>query len=121
MKTLDEVIRFLEEKQKIDDWDIRRDALHYLKEYQGLSKMWNDKLDKEQANPPLTWDELKGMAGKPVWLEHPKTGEAHWAIIGNWYDESEMRLFLAEDENAYYVSRELYEEGILQAYRKERE
>lgn len=48
---------------------VKADALHYLKEFQGLSKMWNDKLDKEQTNPALTWDELRTMAGKPVWVE----------------------------------------------------
>ena len=71
MKTLDEVIKALEYcLNPVDNFgncnaecpyihccdpsnhDVTEDALHYLKEFQGLSKMWNDKLDKEQANHP---------------------------------------------------------------------
>ena len=87
MKTLDEVIKGIEHCHEDNCMDCPyqfepkdfgcvdqanyTDALHYLKEFQGLSKMWNDKLDKEQENPPLTWDELKQMEGKPVWVEMP--------------------------------------------------
>ena len=42
--------------------------------------MWNDRLDKEQENPPLTWDELRKMKGKPVWLEGNNI-KPHWDII----------------------------------------
>ena len=36
MKTLEEVIGFMEERQKTEDWDVRRDALEYLKSYKEM-------------------------------------------------------------------------------------
>ena len=82
MKTLDEVIIMCKEKNHLD-YDglcsIINDALFYLQEYKGLSKMWNDKLDKEQQNKPLTWEELRQMNDKPVWWVYREVGE--WLTI----------------------------------------
>ena len=56
------------------------DALHYLKEYRKL-----DSLDAvafpEDDNQPLTWDELKQMEGKPVWVEYGTFSDSGWALI----------------------------------------
>lgn len=42
-----------------------------------------EKAMKTVDNPPLTWDELKDMEGKPVWIEGPLiTGGPHWIIVG---------------------------------------
>ena len=54
MRTLDEVITGMTElvlsgKTK-DVKEVVTDALKFLKEFRGLLKMWNDKLDKEQEN-----------------------------------------------------------------------
>lgn len=72
MKTLDEVIKAFEYTYENDPiaWTYGVDALHYLKEYQkqrdqidalpdyyDLVNFWT----KSQANPELTWDELKNM------------------------------------------------------------
>jgi hypothetical protein len=40
---------------------------------------------EQQANPPLTWDELKQMEGKPVWVEsHGDITEfTGWTIVRN--------------------------------------
>lgn len=55
------------------------DALYHLKRYRSLLKMWNDKLDKEQQNKPLAWEELRQMGDKPVWWVHGEVGE--WLTI----------------------------------------
>ena len=38
-----------------------------------------------ESNEPISWDELKGMTGKPVWLETNGT-KAHlssgWGLVG---------------------------------------
>ena len=87
-----------------------KDALRYLKEYRGLLKMWNDKLDKEQANPALTWSDLQQMDGKPVWVEPCK----EWMLITEIETEPHIWL-LSLDGMDYDMS--LHE---WQAYRKER-
>jgi len=91
-----------------DDRDA--DALHYLREFQGLSKMWNDKLDKEQANPALTWSDLQQMEGKPVWIEPCK----EWMLITE--IETEPHIWLLSLDGLDY-DMSLHE---WQAYRKER-
>lgn len=100
--------------------DLEDDALHYLKEFQGLSKMWNDKLDKEQENPPLTWDELLKMEGKPVWVEdnidEPEDLTKYWAIYRRIEKAQETEYALLCD--LYYDKAEYGKSW--QAYRKER-
>ena len=73
MESLDDTIKYLEQCEKDND------ALYHLKQYRSLLKMWNDKLDKEQQNKPLTWEELKQMQDKPVWWAHGEVGE--WMTI----------------------------------------
>ena len=69
------------------------DALHYLKDMKNLeedydilyNKYWRE-FNQQQENPPLTWDELKQMEGKPVWIEGPFITEGpHWIIVGPSY------------------------------------
>lgn len=66
------------------------DAFHYLKDMKNLeedydilyNKYWRE-YNQQQANPALTWDELKQMEGKPVWIEGPFITEGpHWIIVG---------------------------------------
>ena len=93
MKTLDEVIEELqywdtchEYPECFYDDEVTRDALNYLKEYKRVQNKIEkialgnieDTLDKLD-NKPLTWDELKTMEGKPVWVEaEPING---WVIV----------------------------------------
>ena len=64
---------------------------------QKAQKMWvNKHFAFEEPNNPLTWDELKQMEGKPVWIEEywaPLDGEVdsekYWAIIAY---ENERRI-----------------------------
>ena len=140
MKTLDEVIKALEvctsdrggcgecpfnDNCKPDDkWD---DALHYLKEYQQTVrwieiesekfKQTVDFIKKATANEPLTWDELKQMEGKPVWVEALLYKQ--WAIVACVYAD----YIRFEGANLYAPEHRIYmgEDNGWQAYRKERE
>lgn len=96
-----------------------KDALQYLKEYKGLLKMWNDKLDKEQANPPLTWDELKQMFHRPVWIE--TTAKKGWNIIVS-IDSADMQVIHTAHRGPKLSGFNKADLGTTwQAYRKERE
>lgn len=113
------------------------DALYYLKEYQGRKEAlrhWNEKaiseqqniadaymlykaaLEKEKDNLPLTWDELKSMVGKPVWVEALLYKQ--WAVIA-YVGDMYIRF---EGANLYAPECRIYmgEDNGWQAYRKER-
>ena len=101
-----------------------KDALHYLKEYRETKKhlaCLNDaeiRGDNTQVinNPPLTWDELKNMVGKPVWVEALLYKQ--WAVIA-YIGEEYIRF---EGANLYAPECRIYmgEDNGWQAYRKER-
>lgn len=102
MKTLDETIDNIETCQKYSTciscpycgfneckskWGI--DALHYLKDMKNLeedydilyNKYWRE-FNQQQANPPLSLEELKAMRGKPVWIEYmEKDYENEWVLV----------------------------------------
>ena len=97
------------------------EALHYLKEYRKL-----DSLDavafSEDDNPPLTWDELKTMEGKPVWVEEKyRKGDlksSGWWLIDYWNDD--QICLRDQGGNPWFI----YQAGMgwaWKAYRKERE
>jgi len=130
MKTLDKVIEELqywdtchEYPECFYDDEVTRDALHYLKEYQRYQNTPScnghmalvDYFEESQKNEPLTWDELKEMEDKPVWVEtEPING---WIIV--------------EIRDSFMKGREYIKFGLLElsnkelgktwkAYRKER-
>ena len=142
MKTLDEVIKAYEMCMNVeckncpykilindeahvpcDQFEKDADALHYLKEFQGLSKIWNDRLDKEQENPPLDWETLKQMEGKPVWIEGSHGciwDQKSWALI-NFTHDGDMYCLVIEPKAGYFCIGEEDYGTDWQAYRKERE
>lgn len=110
------------------DYEMEKDALHYLKEYQtiadachkhGIGSIWGTMLpDPEKvegkpdidgcANMPLTWEELKQMDGKPIWIS-----DFGWDIADG----------VASDSlhTAFGISYKRADMGVeWQAYRKER-
>ena len=117
----------------------KEDALHYLKEYRDSKATIADAMERytqavlrhmdeadklaaqrfvmEYDNPPLTWDELKQMEGKPVWVEALLYKQ--WAVIAYVGDE----YIRFEGTNLYAPESRTYmgEENGWQAYRKERE
>ena len=121
------------------------DALHYLKELRDMTdipmeyfesggtsqklrntsqitcpKCHSEFVILPEANNPLTWEELKQMEGKPVWVEWTKTEESYWCFVGEWFDDDEMRIYHIGRDYADYIHKTVYEPDIVQAYRKER-
>jgi hypothetical protein len=109
MKTLDEVIEAMERCSiphyfdckgcpyedddaevgcRSDDRDA--DALYYLKWFRARDNM-SRKLDRED-NEPLTWDELKSMEGKPVWVEEK------YSFSNEWHGRWEVICSVCDDE-----------------------
>ena len=73
MKTLDEVIEIASDLTNgFDERSIEKQMLHYLKEYKydknDLTAI-RTYLALQNDNPALTWDELRQMKNKPVWIE----------------------------------------------------
>lgn len=101
------------------------DAICYLSEYQKIEDEYEELKDwwaEEHAeNVPLTWDELKGMEGKPVWLEvkyqNPDAIYKYWTIV-KYFDSH-------EGEDLVFTGTGFYHRSLLgtgwQVYRKERE
>lgn len=109
------------------------DALHYLKVLKDILDPLKVKKNSHEitcpwcqskiaillpeSNEPLTWDELKQMEGKPVWIEFEKNGN-HWLII------TDIKSNGAVGRGVYGENAPLYKDRIgtdWQAYRKERE
>ena len=145
MKTLDEVIRGFECCEEINcaecpyaNWDNtdvvhcndtkkEDDALHYLKTYKddkddltALRAFWAE----QQDNSPLTWDELKQMEGKPVWVEYnlhlsaeaQKLSKA-WFVISGFQPLGKHEMMVATN---HFVFTDYEQFSGWQAYRKER-
>ena len=152
MKTIDEVIHDLQED--IDDdmnceyssnWIVAKydveDAISYLKElkeererkYQMIADAYKAiEAEKERIseavayNPPLTWEELGTMEGKPVWVEeydpiddNKGWRRARWNLI-QWANSEDNVIYFVNDEwdqTVYHLS----DYGkTWTAYRKER-
>lgn len=96
------------------------DALHYLKEYQMLQIAYLKAMADLEENPPLTWDELQQMEGKPVWVEdnidEPEDTTKYWAIYRRIEKAQETEYALLSD---FYYDKAQYG-TTWQAYRKER-
>ena len=151
MKTLDEVITALDvctngkgcencpyavyDEDGFEEYTecekLKTDALRYLLEYRqdcedlveaakSLTKKEHE-FAIEDKNEPLTWDELKQMEGKPVWVEENwhKYEAKYWSIhhgISDGYDGDEI-LYLQP-----FTTLSKNNMGkTWQAYRKERE
>lgn len=93
-----------------------KDCEEILTDYVALKQYWAE----QQANNPLTWDELKQMEGRPVWVEWTKTEESYWCFVGEWFDDDEMRIYHIGRDYADYIHKTVYIPDIVQAYRKER-
>ena len=123
MKTLDETIKAFDDCNQWYEQNgnaycepkVFADALHYLREYRKL-----DSLDAvaftEDDNDPLTWDELKLLKGKPVWVEEPSFFGKTWVIISGSNDEAIFGV--AVGTMVFYTKDE--QGKTWQAYRKER-
>ena len=135
------------------------DALHYLSEYRSckhLQEIWQQEAEKcketrekftvlykeymerinsiEPPNVPLTWDELRKMESKPIWIEQNmmidsgtkdeyRQTKKEWVIVVS-VDNRTAYLMSAEDGELCFVRAEYFDNPDLtdywQAYRKER-
>lgn len=142
MKTLDEVVEMAEHcwqpmpkgtcnncpsRERAGNCHLLDQTLYYLKEYRDTKKAICE-IERRLAllhttnicNPPLAWDDLKQMVGKPVWIEHLKTETPHgeWTIVQT--PAAFGDVYLVTRCRDRYV---LYENDLgktWQAYRKER-
>lgn len=157
MKTLDEVIKGFEccentdcgncpykilfnddSHVPCDQFSKDEDALYYLKEYREKQYELSAIFDQYQAelaedpNEPLTWEELKQMEGKPVWVSYdcwwgadkiwgaPTRKEPNrWNILEN-YDPKEKIIRMCGC-GIYGFLREDYIGRHYNVYRKEQE
>ena len=124
------------------------DALWYLKNYRSDMQMyaanqkhWEDELHQKikdfgdakeryiarlkeldigTLNEPLTWDELKAMEGKPVWIKLLGKGKwkkwKGWDVIGG-FDDDDFGFAMCTVRGDYYYLADLGK--TWQAYRKE--
>lgn len=126
MYSLDQVICFLEQRQRTEDWNIRDEAIAYLKGYREILPEYSQmKLDAVK-NEPLTWDELKLMAGKPVYITFSNTiideldGKG-WFIIHQCFEPAVFGEEAVMYCNDMFFFPKKYQGTRWQAYRKERE
>ena len=134
MNTLDEVIATMEHPlygaddgfAEIAEDDIA-DALNYLRAYRddrndltALRAFWAE----QQANPPLTWDELRQMEGKPVWVEWSEEiigdyFQFHAWFLVEWINDNEDEIIMQNKYGKRMIRHK--NDNDWQAYRKERE
>ncbi|MBQ9402135.1 MAG: hypothetical protein IJU38_07160 [Clostridia bacterium] len=104
--------------------DERQKAIHATKKarerYIALAKDTKDDMTalrafwaEQQANPPLSWDELKQMEGKPVWYEHEFW--KGWIILGKVEQGVNCEMIPDREERWYIVK-----DGSAKAYRREK-
>ena len=154
MKTLDEVIKAQERcgtypnchfcflhSGPMCEWI--RDALQWLKGYKAhieLDKLRDKYSDTSQItcpkchsefvilpdiNTPLTWQELRTMAGKPVWIEGEHGciwDQKAWSLIRLDAENEDIVICVSTDNGVHYefaIGEEDYGSDW-QAYRKER-
>lgn len=97
--------------------EIREDALQYLRWYKELADD-SEAFAKWKQNPPLTWDELRTMDGKPVWATFDNENGTWY--IAKVYDD-EVVLYEWGQEFGERISGTWdYTPKRWQAYRKER-
>lgn len=106
------------------------DALHYLKKFKRISARLEkialgnitetlEKLD----NPALTWDELRQMERKPVWVEYNLHLSDRDARSRMWIIVQKIMPWRQDDELIYYSGFVFGKKEIgktWKAYRKER-
>ena len=147
MKTLDEVIeaiRFCKSGDlskckdcpyigtcELDYAVLSDDALHYLREYRETKKHLACLDDAEIRgdntqvvnNPPLSWDELKSMEGKPVWVEYGiGFNQKRWVIIHSFHNTGSFcYMNVSGNYPNTFWQKDMGEDEFWKAYRKERE
>ena len=116
-KTLEEKISHYCDLIKIETDHYARSKVRWAEEYKNIKDDYEALQDfwaEQQANPPLTFDELRQMEGKPVWYEHEFW--KGWIILGKVEQGVKCEMIPDREEKWYIVK-----DGSAKAYRKERE
>ena len=78
-----------------------------------------------ESNPALTWDELRTMKGKPVWIEGEHGciwDQKSWVLIRLYKENDDLIICVGTDNGHYEFTIDKEDYGTdWQAYRKERE
>ena len=152
MRTLDEVIEIASDwTNGFDESSIEKQMLYYLKMYRSDQEQWGffqknyedelmqkikdfgdakeryikrlKELDIGTLNEPLTWDELRTMEGKPVWIDSVPLVR-RWVIIKKFHPiGGNNNLFDMEvEDGAHFLRKSMGRDAGAwwQAYRKER-
>lgn len=106
----------VERKNSIEAYCQWRDAKEKL-EAQTSQTMWVDKHFQFEIsdNPPLTWDELKAMIGKPIWVEMDDI--KFWTVVDDFRTICNQECLCCSKG---YMCRSTHTRGDWQAFRKER-
>ena len=88
-----------------------KDCEGILTDYVALKQYWTE----QQENEPLTWDELRQMEGKPVWIETDNV--KFWTVVDNFRTICNQECLCCSKG---YMCRSTHARGDWQAYRKER-
>ena len=114
MKKLDELIYTMRFQRT--DSDTISDAVEQLRDYKDLlivvHKLKNDfdELTRHyiDENPPLTWDELKEMIGKPVYVFDWHYGGCFWHIIKD-FEVADGEEWMIFTDRSRFPKRDLFE------------
>lgn len=102
-----------------------QDELHYLKTIETTENLYHDAVnelskwkdeDWKDRCLPLTWDELKQMEGKPVWVEFFFEDGQHFT--SDWFLVYSISESFCDVSGKLGISR-LVKNDYWQAYRKE--
>lgn len=96
-----------------------QDALKALDDWASRPVEENKKLVLTVANPPLTWQELRTMEGKPLWVERKR--KKAWGLIDGMYTDAFYYDFVTIKvlHDLWHLSK-VSMGKTWQAYRKER-
>ena len=115
----------VEREKNIEAYCQWKDAKEKL-EAQTSHTMWVDKHFQFEIsdNPPLTWDELKEMKGKPIWVEYAADEQqTGWFLIAKNPERptfGKPKLFtLVREDGKFYLTISGYGKRW-QAYRREK-
>jgi len=128
MKSLDEVIRDLgvvdgtpHMRAILIDTETWENALQYLKEYRTLQTAYIKAMADIEDNPPLTWDELRRMEGKPVWVEYGiGFNQKRWVVIHSFHNSGFCYMNVSGNYPNTFWQKVMGKDEFWQAYRKER-
>ena len=103
---------------------LKGDILHHLKDYRQTIKYLEVQHDHVEQlceyfknNPPLTWNELKDMEGKPIWVEQHHGDTKGWLLILRKCDD--VVTCTTKHGNSFYLYKANYGEKW-KAYRREK-